>query len=76
MRDDVTWGEVTGPPRIVYRADRPAAPLGAVVRASAAPAPGAGVAEEGATDDVAGDPEPADDRDASADAGGDDAHAS
>ena len=76
MREDVTWGEVTGPPRIVYRADRPAAPLGAVVRASAAPAPGVGVAEEGATDDVADGPEPAEDRDASADTGGDDAPAS
>jgi ferredoxin len=41
MRNDVTWGEYTGPPRIVYRADRPAAPLGSVVRTSA-PAPLAG----------------------------------
>ncbi|MDA0700723.1 MAG: 4Fe-4S binding protein, partial [bacterium] len=32
MRDTVTWGEFTGPTRIVYRADRPTGPLGAVAR--------------------------------------------
>jgi ferredoxin len=34
MRDDVTWGELEGPPQIVYRAQRPSAPLGAVVRSA------------------------------------------
>jgi ferredoxin len=37
MRDDVTWGEIQGPPQIVYRAERPAMNLGAVARPSAAP---------------------------------------
>jgi ferredoxin len=32
MRDDVTWGEVIGPTQIVYRAERPSGPLGAVAR--------------------------------------------
>ncbi len=76
MRDDVTWGEYTGPPRIVYRADRPAAPLGAVVRAASDPAPGGEPGGETATGEEAGGPEPTDDLDASADGSGDEAHAS
>jgi len=39
MRDDVTWGEVIGPTQIVYRAERPSGPLGAVTRGTA---PGGG----------------------------------
>jgi len=76
MRDDVTWGEITGPPRIVYRADRPAAPLGAVVRGPTSAIPGAAAEQEPATDEDAEESEPGDDLDASADVGGDDAHAS
>jgi formate hydrogenlyase subunit 6/NADH:ubiquinone oxidoreductase subunit I len=34
MRDDVTWGEIEGPPQIVYRAQRASAPLGAVDRSA------------------------------------------
>lgn len=80
MRDDVTWGEYTGPPRIVYRADRPAAPLGAVVR-STTPAPGPAAALEAPSgreahaaeaDDAGGDAG----GDGGSDAGDDDAHAS
>lgn len=45
MRDDVTWGEVIGPTRVVYRAERPSGPMGAVARgapgADAGPAAGA-----------------------------------
>lgn len=50
MRDDVTWGEFSGPTRIVYRADRPAAPLGAVARPTS-PAPAS--AADGADADTA-----------------------
>lgn len=32
MRDNVRWAEMAGPPQIVYRAQRPSMPLGAVVR--------------------------------------------
>jgi len=59
MRDDVSWGEFTGPPRIVYRAERPAAPLGAVVRSSE-PAAAAGAAAGGAREGEATDDEDAD----------------
>jgi ferredoxin len=38
MRDDVTWAEVVGPTRVVYRAERPSGPLGAVARAAPADA--------------------------------------
>ena len=38
MRGTVTWGEVTGPTRIAYRAARPNAPLGSVTRTSASDA--------------------------------------
>lgn len=57
MRDDVTWGEFGGPPRTLYRADRPAVPLGAVVRDPLAP-PGAA---------APGEADPATDEDAPAD---------
>jgi len=80
MRDDVTWGEYTGPPKIVYRADRPAAPLGAVARASSEPVPGTAPEGEAPTGEDAAGPEPVDDPATSADDGGNDggndAHAS
>ena len=48
MRDDVTWAEFGGPPRTLYRADRPAAPLGAVTR-DEPPAPSPTVTDEDAS---------------------------
>ena len=49
MRDDVQWGEFGGPTRIVYRAERPPAPLGAVPRAheTDAAVPGPATADDG-----------------------------
>jgi ferredoxin len=46
MRDDVTWGEIQGPPQIVYRAQRPAMNLGAVARSDA----GTATSQEPASD--------------------------
>ena len=43
MRDEVAWGEFGGPIRIVYRAERPASPLGSVARAPTGAPDDAGV---------------------------------
>jgi ferredoxin len=42
MRDDVTWAELIGPTRIVYRAERPSGPMGAVARGAPTDGPAAG----------------------------------
>jgi ferredoxin len=62
MRDDVAWGEVRGPTRIVFRAERPQEPLGAVARGGsagradgAAPADAAGPSEDAPTEAAAND---------------------